>query len=54
MSATNASAGNGPDQPSEKEKQAAVQETRTSPLLIFLRPKVLFQIFRTTFSAMEC
>jgi membrane protein len=42
--------GNGPDQPSEKEKQAAVQETRISPLRILLRPKVLFQIFRTTFS----
>lgn len=51
MSATNASAGNGPDQPSEKENQAAVQETRNSPLLVFLRPKVLFQIFGTTFSA---
>jgi len=44
------SAGNGPEQPSEQEKQAAVQETRISPLRIFLRPKVLFQIFRTTFS----
>jgi uncharacterized BrkB/YihY/UPF0761 family membrane protein len=46
----NAPAGNGPNEPSKQEKQAAVQETRISPLRIFLRPKVLFQVFRTTFS----
>jgi hypothetical protein len=47
----NVPAANGPNQPSKQEKQAAVQETRISPLRIFLRPKVLFQIFRATFSA---
>ena len=46
----NAPARNGPNEPSKQEKQAAVQETRISPLRIFLRPKVLFQIFKTTFS----
>jgi membrane protein len=46
----NASVGHRPDQPSEQEIQAAVQETRISPLRIFIRPKVLFKIFRTTFS----
>jgi membrane protein len=46
----NARAGNGPGQPSKEEKQAAVQEVHHSPLRIFLRPKILFHIFRATVS----
>jgi len=45
-----APAGNGPNQPSKQEKQAAVQEARISPLRILFRPKILFHIFRTTIS----